>query len=61
MQEEGRFYVTKCPPGKAEGADSWGTYMSHGTERSFPDEPEIDQSMDEDGNPRPLDFFFNDN
>lgn len=58
-----KFYVTKCPPGRAEGADSWDTYMSHGSERSFEPtyEPEIDQSLDENGNPQPLDWFFNDN
>lgn len=60
--EQERFYVTRYPPGRAVGADSWDTYVCHSTEQTFKiDEPEIDQSMDEDGNPRPLNWFFNDN
>ncbi len=57
---DGKFYLTRCPPGRAEGADSWGTYMNHGTLKTPEPEEEIDQGWDEDGNPRPLDYFFND-
>ncbi len=60
-EQEG-FYVTRYPPGRAEGAASWETYMSHSTEQpTETDEPEIDYGFDEDGNPRPLDWFFNNN
>ena len=61
MPSEETFYVTKCPPGRAEGADSWDTYTCYGSKLPKESEPEIDLSMDEDGNPRPLDWFFNDN
>lgn len=57
------FYVTKCPPGNAEGSDSWNEYQEIGSM----DENEIiygeadhsiDSEFDEDGFVRPLDFFF---
>lgn len=56
-----RFYVTHCPPGRARGADDWGTYISQS--RAGPPWPEelSDPNYDEDGDPRPLDWFFNDN
>ncbi len=55
---DGKFYVTKCPPGRAEGADDWGDYN---TMQPPYEEEEIDPNFDEEGNPRPLDWFFNDN
>ncbi len=51
------FYVTVVPPGQAEGADSWNDYNDLPPP---PYEEEIDQNFDEEGNPRPLDWFFND-
>lgn len=58
--EKELFYVIKCPPGNAVGSDSWETYISGGLEHTHFPEEEIDQGFDEDGNPRPLDYFYND-
>lgn len=58
-----RFYITKVPPGNAEGSDSWNDYQEHATV----DENEIiygetvtdiDDEFDEDGLVRSLDYFF---
>lgn len=55
--EPGNFYITICPPGNAAGASDWDAYADYGSPGM---EDEIDPNYDEDGNPRPLDWFFND-
>lgn len=55
------FYVTRLPPGRAEGSDTWNDYEQ---ESATVDElydfetEEIEEEFDVDGNVRPLDFFF---
>lgn len=57
-REQQLFYVTMCSPGRAEGASDWNDYSAV---QPFEPEEEIDQNFDEEGEPRPLDWFFNDN
>lgn len=52
------FYVTTCPPGDAEGAGEWTVYSDYGSTAEAEEAEEFNDDSDEEGNIRPLDYFF---
>ena len=52
------FYVTKCPPGIAAGAEDLTATSDYGVQNVDENEFEVEQEFDAEGNLRPLDYYF---
>lgn len=59
------FYITRLPPGKAGGSDTWTEYEQeieldelHNAGNTGISTEEIEEEFDDTGQVRPLDFFF---